>query len=71
MPGEFFVEIPAKKEKAWRSLSSQTITYVVALACNRSDPGHYKFSSVRGAYSQDNIQRYAKRCPDERRVHHA
>jgi hypothetical protein len=29
-----------KKEKAWRSLSFGTITYVEALVCNRSASGH-------------------------------
>src|SRR5437660_231316 len=70
--GSSLAERLPKKEKAWRSLSFRIMTYVEVLACNRSDSGHHKFSSVRGACSWRGVRRHEKCCSDKRRrVHHA
>jgi len=49
------VETPAKKRKIVAQSKLQTITDVEVSACNRSDSGRYKFSSVLGADSQGNV----------------
>jgi len=45
----------SKKRKIVAQSKLRTITYVEVSACNRSDSGRYKFSSVRGADSQGNV----------------